>query len=98
MINPISVHMFNCLAIYIHVNLMHYLQDDVNAGDYFGSLATGINHSVRIEKLNKEVYDKSCSTGIPRSVTFSLVQAIAGDVVSQLYTDKLQHSKLHERF
>ena len=59
-----------------------YLQDDDGVGDFFGSLIDGINHSIPIRRVDKDLYYKSCYTGIPRLITFSLVQAIAGDVVS----------------
>ena len=62
--------------------MLFVLQDDNNKGDFFGSPADGINHSIPIRKINKDLFLTSCSSGILRSITFSLVQAITGDVVS----------------
>ena len=61
-------------------------QDGDQTGDFFGSLADGINHSVPIRRVNKDLYHRNCFSGIPRTITFSLVQATAGDVVSLSYS------------
>ena len=49
--------------------------------NYFGSLAEGITHALPVKKVNKDVYYAKCVARIPRLVTFTLVQAIAGNVV-----------------
>lgn len=73
----------DCPWVYTLLLFFFLLQDDDDSGrDYFGSLADGINHTITIHKVNRDLYHQNCYIGILRSITFSLVQAIAGDEVS----------------
>ena len=66
------------------------LQENNSEGRFFGSLVHGSDHSILIRRVNKDLYHSKCKLGIPRSITFSLVQAITGDVVSLI----LLHTKI----
>lgn len=48
---------------------------------FFAIQAGGSNHTYEISALDASQY-VNCSSGIERSLTFFLVQVIAGDVVS----------------
>ena len=70
-----------------------YVKENSTSGDegqsevkrFFALPAGGNNHTYEIAAIDVDRYD-NCSSGLKRSLNFSLVQVLAGDIVSYFVT------------